>query len=84
VWLAKSGRAWWFTAAPMAFVMIITVWALLRQAYAGATGFRAPDGSVNSIALINAMVAVVLIGLAGTIVVEAVRAIRRPVTVATT
>ena len=84
VWLAKSGRAWWFTAAPMAFVMIITVWALLRQAYTGATGFRAPDGSVNSIALINAAVAVVLIGLAGTIVVEAVRAIRRPVTVATT
>jgi carbon starvation protein len=78
VWLYRSGRTWWYTAAPMAFVMIITVWALARQAYTGATGFRAADGSVNSIALINATVAVVLIALAGMIVVEAVRALRRP------
>jgi len=78
VWLAKSGRAWWYTAAPMAFVMIITVWALIRQAYTGATAKRLADGSVNSTALINAAVAVVLIALAGMVVVEAVRALRRP------
>ncbi|HEU4338754.1 MAG TPA: carbon starvation CstA 5TM domain-containing protein, partial [Planctomycetota bacterium] len=78
VWLARSGRAWWYTAAPMAFVMFITVWALLRQAWSGFTTFRAADGSVNSIPMVNGMVALVLIALAGMVVVEAVRAMRRP------
>jgi carbon starvation protein len=79
VWLARSGRTWWYTAAPMAFVMIITVWALVRQAWTGVTRFRSLDGSVNSIALINGTVSIVLMALAGLIVIEAVRAVRRPV-----
>ena len=78
VWLFRSGRAWWYTAAPMGFVLLITVWALARQAWSGVTGFRAADGSLNAIPMMNGAVALVLIGLAGMIVVEAVRAVRRP------
>jgi carbon starvation protein len=78
VWLYRSGRTWWFTAAPMVFVMAITVWALGRQAWTGLTGFRAPDGAIRLTSLMNGAVALALIALAGIIVVEAVRAVRRP------
>ncbi|HTF55864.1 MAG TPA: carbon starvation CstA family protein [Planctomycetota bacterium] len=78
VWLHRSGRAWWYTAAPMAFVMIITLWALGRQSWTGLTAFRAPDGTIHSTILLNGVVALALISLTGVIVLEAVRAIRRP------
>ena len=84
VWLYRSGRTWWFTAAPMAFVMAITVWALGRQAWTGLAGFRAPDGAIRVTALMNGAVALALIALAAIIVVEAVRAVRRPLAPAVT
>jgi hypothetical protein len=62
----------------MAFVMTITVWALARQAYAGVTTFRSPDGTLSPTLLINGLVAIVLLGLAAMIVLEALRAVRRP------
>jgi len=78
VWLYRTGRPWVYTAAPMAFVMVITLWALGRQSWAGLTGFRAADGSIIPTALLNGGVALALISLAAVIVFEAVRALRRP------
>jgi carbon starvation protein len=78
VWLYRTGRTWWYTAAPMVFVMVITLWALGRQSWAGLTDFRAPDGTITPTALLNGVVALALISLAAVIVLEAVRAVRRP------
>jgi carbon starvation protein len=76
VWLRRSGRAYWFTLAPMLFVMTTTVWALVLQAHAGLTGFRAADGTLDPVLLVNALVACALLALAALIVVEAIRAVR--------
>ena len=77
VWLYRSGRTWWYTAAPMAFVLAITVWALGIQAWNGLT-----SASAGAMSVMNGVFALALIALAGVVVVEAVRAIRRPVSVA--
>jgi carbon starvation protein len=74
VWLKRRGRPSWFTWLPMGFVLTITVWALVLQAHAGVSGFRA-DGSVLS--LVNGCVAIALLGLASLVVAEAVRALTR-------
>lgn len=80
VWLVKSGRRAWFTAIPMAFVMTITLWALSIQIFVGirdvARGlWRTPAGDFNP-AIINAGVAMMLLGLVIIVVVEAIRALR--------
>jgi carbon starvation protein len=74
VWLKRQGRPSWFTWMPMSFVLTITVWALIVQAYAGFGGFR-EGGSVLS--LTNGCVAIALLGLASLVVAEAVRAVTR-------
>ncbi len=78
VWLKRQGRPSWFTWGPMCFVLAVTVWALLLQAYAGFTGFRAADGAVRALPLVNGCVALALLGLASLVVIEAMRAVRRP------
>ncbi len=72
VWLKRSGRPYWFTLLPMLFVMAITVWSLFLQATrAFRSGFGLNPSSVNGV------VAVLLVGLAGLLVVESLRR-RRP------
>jgi carbon starvation protein len=72
VWLKRTGRPVWFTAAPMAFVMVVTATALVRQAR---TGFLSGDFQGN----LNGLVATALLLLAGALAVEAVRALlQRP------
>ncbi len=73
VWLRRAGKPCWYTFLPMVFVMTITVWALVLQAVSGFKG-----GTSNITGLINAVVAVALLALAGLIVAEAVFAVRRP------
>jgi carbon starvation protein len=75
VWLRRQGRPSWFTWAPMSFVLVITVWALVLQARAGFIGFR-DAGTV--LALVNACVAVALLCLAALVALEAVRAVIQP------
>ncbi len=77
VWLKRTGRPAWFTYGPMAFVLVVTVWALALQAHAGFTTFRRPDGHVAWTVLLNGCVATALLGLAGFVVGEAVAAVRR-------
>ncbi|MGH7858294.1 MAG: carbon starvation CstA family protein, partial [Candidatus Binatia bacterium] len=73
VWLHRSGKPSWFTLAPMAFVMTITLWSLVLQVRAGlAAGFSL------DILTMNALVAIVLVGLALSLLIEAVRAVASP------
>jgi carbon starvation protein len=67
VWLRRTGRAWWFTFAPMLFVTIITVWALLLQIRQGFL----PDAAGT--ALMNSIFAIALLGLAALVLFEAAR-----------
>jgi len=73
VWLRKLRRPVWYTVAPMVLVMAVTVVALVLQARTLA------NATVGSAPWINGLVSAVLLALAGTLVVFAVRAWRRPV-----
>lgn len=80
VWLYRSGRRVWYTLAPAAFVMTITVLALLIQIWTGirqaASGtLRTPSGELSP-AVVNAAVASALLLLAAVFVIEAIQAVR--------
>jgi carbon starvation protein len=77
VWLTRSGKRAWYTWAPMAFVMSITLYSLVLQAIAG-TRAVASSGAGFDIVSLNAGVSIVLIGLALVLLVEAVRALKKP------
>ena len=64
VWLHRSGRRCWYTVVPTVFLMTITVWSLVAQ-------IAGPASPANRI------VAIVLLALAGFLVCECVRAVRR-------
>jgi carbon starvation protein len=74
VWLRRSGRRYGYTFWPMLFVMTITVWSLVLQAGAGLRSL-AKDGL--TLPAINGIVAVVLLVLAGTLVIEAIASVVR-------
>jgi carbon starvation protein len=65
VWLRADGRRYRYVFVPMAFVMAVTITALVIQARVGLAAF-----GVNA-ATMNGIVAVVLIALAGILGVEA-------------
>lgn len=74
VWLRRTGRPWWFTAAPCAFVLVVTVSALGLIAWRGVT-----QGSAAGFApLVNAVVSLVLLALTALLVVEGIRAWNLP------
>ena len=82
VWLKRSGRRIWYTFVPMVFVFVITVTALGIQAWVGLRdgmhgAWRLESGGFNP-TIPNAVVAVILLALAGVFVREAIRAVRRP------
>ena len=72
VWLRKLRRPVWYTVAPMVLVMGVTVVALVLQTRTLA------QTAVGSAPWINGLVSAVLLALAGTLVVFAVRAWREP------
>jgi carbon starvation protein len=71
VWLKRSGRPYWFAALPMAFVLAVTVTALVLQA---SSAFSQAAGL--DMAAVNGVVAVTLLALAGGLVAYAARAFR--------
>ncbi len=75
VWLRRSGRKALFTLIPMVFVMVITLWSLIVQIIAAARAV-ATAGLSLSVPVLNGAVAVLLMGLALAILVEAARALR--------
>jgi carbon starvation protein len=73
IWLRRHNRPHWFTAIPMAFVMVTTVASLLMQ------GKLIIDGESNT-QVINGVVSLVLVALAATLVYYAGKS-RKPVAV---
>lgn len=77
VWLKRNGKRCWYTAIPMVFVMAITVTALSVQVTHGVRALTAPaGGSRDMTPVINAVVALILLGLAAFFVVQAASALR--------
>jgi len=72
VWLRRSGKRYWFTLAPLIFVLAITVWALVLQVKAA---LKAPLG-LNATTM-NAVVGVILLALAAYVGVECAKSARR-------
>jgi len=72
VWLKRTGRPAWFAFAPMAFVMAITLWALVAQAH---DFLRRGNGFLD---FANGGMAVALGVLAIFLIVQAAIALRRP------
>jgi carbon starvation protein len=83
VWLRRSGKRAWYTWAPMAFVMTITLWSLVLQTVAGAKAIAATGVHFDAASL-NAIVSAILIALAVVLMIEAARAVRRPLESAST
>jgi carbon starvation protein len=75
VWLRRSGRPSLFTAVPMAFVMVITLWSLVLQVRTAA-GTLAASGLRLDTVMLNGLVSVLLIGLAVVLIREGYRAVR--------
>ncbi len=82
VWLHRAGKRCWYTAIPMVFVMTITLTALVMQITESLSTLRQDSMARWSspwwVAAMNAAVGVALIALAAIFVIEAVRALRRP------
>jgi len=78
VWLRRTGRRYWYTLAPMLFVLGVTVSALGLQVLVGVRAAVAA-GTIIRPEVFNGGVALALMALAGVFVVETVRAVRRPV-----
>ncbi|MCC6272186.1 MAG: carbon starvation protein A [Deltaproteobacteria bacterium] len=76
VWLKRSGRRYWFTLFPMLFVMTITFWSLGKQVFSAFWG-PALSGATAHIALVNGVVAVLLLALALLVVLESLKTISR-------
>lgn len=77
VWLHRSGRRYWYTFVPMLFVFTVTLWSLVLQARAGLERF-ASSSSLLDVGVMNGVVALLLMLLAGLLITEAVRAFLRP------
>jgi carbon starvation protein len=75
VWSARTGRPVWVSALPMAFMLVMTVWALVLQmkpmyaAIAGGGGFA----GMKTDAVISGICGTVLLVLTAWLVAEAVR-----------
>jgi carbon starvation protein len=72
VWLRKSGRRFWYTIVPMAFVLTITVWSLVLQIGAAVSALASGAAGFDT-TTINGVVAVALLALAALLIVEAGR-----------
>ncbi len=73
VWLYRKGSRYWFTLAPMLFVMGITFWSLAKQIVAA---FQAVEPSITL--TINGVAGVSLFLLAIFVIYEALKKLRTP------
>lgn len=72
VWLKDAGRPYLFALIPMLFIMTITLWSLGIQASWAFTQIEEKGFAINSI-MMNGIVCIVLIVLAGMMILEAIR-----------
>jgi carbon starvation protein len=73
VWLRRTGRRSWYTAAPAAFVLAITTWSLGTHVVVGFAALRRDGLSSEGV---NGLVAALLLALAAVFLVEAWRSRR--------
>jgi carbon starvation protein len=78
VWLARMGKRYWFTLAPMCFLMVITLWSLIGQAKMFFGKSVDESGRLVIPSLANGIVAVALFLLTAFLVLEAIRAVSKP------
>jgi carbon starvation protein len=79
VWLRQQGRPFWFTAAPMLFLMTMTLWSLAGQTLAVARVLASTSGETAPLAqLANGAVALLLFALTAFLAYEAARVLSRP------
>ncbi|HSA58762.1 MAG TPA: carbon starvation CstA family protein [bacterium] len=76
VWLYRTSRRYWFTLIPMLFVMTITFWSLFRQIQITASRVF-EEGLKFNVGFVNGLVALALFCLAGLVILEAYRSVRR-------
>ncbi len=76
VWLYRTSRRYWFTLIPMLFVMTITFWSLFRQIQIAASRIF-EEGLKFNVGFFNGLVALALFCLAGLVILEAYRSVRR-------
>jgi carbon starvation protein len=77
VWLVRRGRTPWLTLGPTLFMLVMTVWSLglTLQQYLG----RLLAHKAVTVHHLEGLVALVLVGMALWLVVEAILLVRRPV-----
>ncbi len=79
VWLHRLGKRYWFTLAPMLFLMTMALWSLAGQTLQFTRSALAAHTGASMIPQIaNAAVAVLLFGLTAFLVIEALRVVSRP------
>ena len=78
VWLHRSGKRYWFTFAPMVFLMVITVWSLLGQTIQFVKAAGAATGVAMIAPVANATVAVLLFALTVFLVTASAKVFVRP------
>lgn len=79
VWLRQQGKRYWFTLAPMIFLMTMTLWSLAGQTLQFTRKILAAEPGISIVAqAANATVAVLLFALTAFLIFEAVRVVSRP------
>lgn len=72
VWLKRSGKRYWYVAAPMVFISVVTLSSLVLQIR------EALSPAATQVQQVNAAVAVVLFALATSLLVTGARALLQP------
>jgi carbon starvation protein len=78
VWLKRSGRRYWFTLAPMAFIMGITLWSLIGLARDFFTRGGTAARMTAAASYANGTATLLFFALALFLAVESIRVVRRP------
>jgi carbon starvation protein len=79
VWLRQQGKRFWFTLAPMIFLMTMTLWSLAGQTFQFTRAILAAEAGTSVFPqAANSTVAVLLFALTAFLVYEAIRVASRP------
>lgn len=81
VWLVRDGKRYWFTLFPMLFMFVVTLWSLATIVESGLAHLVARGADVSPVVM-NGVVALALIVISVILVIDALRAIRRPSNIA--
>jgi carbon starvation protein len=79
VWLSRSGKRYWFTLAPMLFLMVVTLWSLVGQTAQFWRAARSAKTSTLAVqSMSNAAVSVLLFVLTAFLLYEASKVFGKP------